>query len=263
MGNFTQDDFDALVKDGDVPEGPPGDVLDGPPDDDAVVAAAAAAAPKEPEPTPGPFDGDDVPEELRGKSAEEVLQVYGTLKDVSQTMASQIQQAPAPTPTPAPVPLTTPEFSADDLVDDGGKSFNDKMEDFYRAKISPLEQTIHTNAAHSARIAALQQSEILREYEPTLNKIIAQNNLNAASLGNPQTWAILESMVGREHFQEIVAKQAKKLSKPDPEPTAGVQAAPEGGSPASSLNADELATAKAFGIDPNVYAKMKPHTNQG
>lgn len=265
MTSFTEEDFDELVESGAVELDESKEITDGPPDDDEVVKMAKEnqGKKKEETETPQTLDGDDIPEELRGKSVEEVVTFYKTLKDVSQNLAQQVKTGAKPPPPPPKEPVEPPSFTADDLVEEGAKGFNEKMSKFFEAKTAPLMETYATSMANMQRQQAMAASPVLQKYPETLNKIIQEHNLGPGQLMNPQTWTILESLVGREHFNELVQEQAAATKKPEPEVTAGVRATPEAVDGKVQLTSEEATIARALGVKPEVYAAMKPHTNQG
>lgn len=253
MTTFTEDDFEQAMKEA-------GEELE-----DKTPEGTAADEDKAPDPKPvekpAPArlaDDDSIPAELRGKSVEEALGIYQQLKQTSQGLAQQfqkLQEKPAPK---APDPI-----SADDLVEADGANFNKKLNEFFDAKITPLQQTLLQTAAQNNRQAMVARSEILKKYEPTLDAVIQQYQLGPEQLARQDVWAQLEMVVAQQHFNEIVAEKAQALQKPRPEMSAGARATPEGGDNEIQLTAQEKAVADGMGVSHKAYAQMKRFVSPG
>lgn len=256
---FSQEDFDKLVAEGVIPK----EDLEG------VVPPGQPTPPAPPAPpaldlTAYKLDGDNIPPELKGKTLDQALSAYNEIRTLSTNLAKDLAaRTNQPTqPATPPTPPKAPEFSPEDLVDNSAKGFNEKMDQFFTTKTAPLMAMMAQNSANMNRMSALQRSEVLREYEGTLNQIINENQLNEFALAQPQTWAVLEAMVQQRHMQDIVKKQVEAAARrPAPEPSFTPRNAPEGGSP--TLTAEQLEIARGLGIDPRVYATMVQYTNQG
>lgn len=252
MTTYTQEDFDKAVEGLEETE------------------LEAGGEPKEPvelkEP-PKPkydeivLDGDDIPAELKGKKLTEAFGVYNELKTLSQGLARRAAEAAAspPAPTKPPEPITP-----DDLIEGEGKNFTTKLERLLESKVAPLQNQVIQSQAQLMRSQALQSSEYLKKYQPTLDRIITEGNITQQQLAHPQMWMVLESLVMKQHMDDIVRERAAASTKPSPEPTAGVRATPEaGGGGAASLTAQQKAVADGLGLSHEAYARMIPLTNQG
>jgi len=262
MTTFTEEDFEKNIGDLDNdPPDPAGDGLTA-----AELAAIEAASEQEVEQkkepvAPQTLDGEGIPEELRGKTLEEALGVYEEMKTLSASLASQARQAPPPAPAPAVVPPAP--FTTDDIVEEGGKTFNDKLDQFFEAKTAPLVSRLVENQAMVNRNMALSASPVLAKYTATMDRIIAENRLDANALSQGGTWNTLEAMVTKEHVMDIAAARTAAARKPEPEMSAGVSSSPEGGAGVVTLSPAQRAAARGLGVSEKAYAAMVPFVNQG
>lgn len=257
MTTFTEEDFEKAMEEageeleaGKKEEEPKGE----------EEAAGEEETPKSQSQSPRLADDESIPAELRGKSVEEALAIYGQLKQTSQGLARQFQEMnkkPAEQPKP-PAPIT-----ADDLVEGDGQGFNQKLEEFFNAKITPLQQTLLQTAAQNNRQAMVGRSPILQKYENTLNAIIQEHSLGHEALARPDVWAQLEMMVAQRHFDDIVRERAAAIQKPTPEPSEKGTGTPEADGQQVKLTAQEKAVADGMGVSYKAYAQMKRFTQQG
>ncbi len=269
MTTFTREDFDKAI--GKLDDNPPeagGDGLSA--EEQAALETAEAAGKiidgegekKEEKVTPPVLEGDGVPEELKGKTPEEAIKVYEELKTLSQGLAARVQEgqkAPPPELPKAPAAIT-----ADDLVEDNAKGFNDKFGQMFDHKITPLMRQVVQGQAQSNRTAALAQSDVLKTYQSTMDRLILENNLDDAALAQPGTWGVLEGLVFKAHGNDIATARARELSKPEPELSVKGEATLETTkATAASLSAVEKSVADGLGVGHDAYAAMKQYTNQG
>lgn len=230
-----------------------------PASDPADTADAPAAA-------PDPyadfrFEGDDVPEELRGRSPAEALQTYRALQTIARQLAAA-QQQPAQTAQSLPAVEITEDdlgYSADPKVLQG------KIEQLLAAKTQPYIQSLHQQQSMSNYQQARTTLPHFQRYEQEILQHAQQ--LNVEQTANPQTWVWLHNQVAAMHMDEIIADKIKEAtaaaSAAPARPAApvterGSAPAPNGGkSKKPDLSPEELAVVRGLGITPEQFVKQR------
>ena len=165
------------------------------------------------------FDGDDVPEELRGKTKAEAIAHYQQVKNAGKQMADLYMSSQKRPAAPPPEPEPPPKITADDFLDEGG-DITQKIEKIAEHKIRPYIAEAQNNAANNMYTRQLQSTPYLNDYRDEVNHLITSQNLTPAQVANPATWALIDAHILKSHSVEIYEKYAaQKKRKPEP-PTA-------------------------------------------
>jgi len=255
MGTFTSDDFEKI----DNERGKLLGKSEGSDDDDDQNTV-------DPEPQLTGFEGDEIPEELRGKSPQEIVELYNEVKTTGTRLAgllrTQLSQPQQHTPPPKEEP--PPRITADDVLGDDA-AINEKIERLFEHKARPYAAQMTQMAADAQYTRAFQQYPHLQDYREEVNELIRSNNITPQVIAMPVTWEAISNQILRTHFDEIAAKRAKarEAVRPPPPDTAirgdnkgrlNTGQAGEG-----KLTKAQIEAAKALGVDPKeaaLYASM-------
>ena len=161
------------------------------------------------------FDGEDIPEELRGKTPAEVVAHYQRVKNAGKQMADLYlasQQQPQQAP---PEPEPPPKITADDFLDEGG-DITQKIERIAEHKIRPYIAEAQKVAADQMYTKAFQVNPYLNDYRQEVDQIITSQRLTPEQVAAPATWALIDAHILKSHGVEIYEKYAQKKRKPDP-----------------------------------------------
>lgn len=204
------------------------------------------------EPEASPFTGDDIPEELRGKTPTEVVAHYLEVKNAGAKMAEialsqrqPAQAAPAPPPPLEPPAKITSEDFLDESVD-----INEKIAAIAEHKIEPYRNQMIQTAARNTYDRAFQVSPHLADYKVEVDKLIAQRQLTNEQIANPDTWAVIDAHILRTHAKDIYEKYtaapARKPAPPD-EIRGNARLGPSGEGK-TKLTAEQKHFAKVLGV---------------
>lgn len=196
------------------------------------------------------LDGEGLPEELRGKTPEEVGQIFRELSSTARGLAARMQQQGA---QPVQEQTEVPDFSTDDFVsEDGG--FRQKLDQYFQAKAQPLVQQLQQARASQAWFAAREHYPMLKKHEKE-----ALGYLQSATpeqLTDPGTYAVVNAQLMQDHQHELVEEEIKRRSKPSP--PASARAGNQGeGEKSRRLTPAEKAVARAIGVSEEDYLKHK------
>lgn len=210
--------------------------------------------------TMSPFDGDDYPEELRGKSPQEVASLFQQVKTAGKEMAElamrnmqQPRQAPVPQPEPEPPPKLSPEDFLSDESDIAAK-----IGAIAEHKIAPLRQELINNQARATYVQAFEAAPYLKDYQQEINQILTSRQLSPEAVADPRTWAAIRAHILETHGKEIYEKQyAQKKKPPPPDVERGDtrQRVSNKGN-VSKLSKEQLQFAKVLGVDPKDAEKF-------
>lgn len=216
---------------------------------------------------PGPFDGEEMPEALRGKSPAEVARMNSAMETTGRMLVDQYkqqaaaaQQAPAQ-PAQPPKPVT---FTEDDLPAGADpNAFNQKMDEFFAAKATPyIDQLTQQNAQ-------MQYQDFFRRY-PDMEVYRGEVEQYAGQMSNAQAaqagnWDQIRAIVLANHHEEIVAAEAQKIAQQNARPAAPSTQRPNGNTGNQQrtvqLSQEEKAIARGLNITEAQYATMKERMN--
>lgn len=159
-------------------------------------------APKQPE-----FDPNELPQELRGKSAREIGELFNQTIQGYRGLHARLQQLEASEPEPdAPEP-----FTAHELVENP-EAFNQKLEQYAMAKVRPLMNQLTAMRAQQEGQNAVMRHPFLQKYGGELRAML--QHATPEQLANSQTWDAAALEIKQRHFEEI-QRSSRKPSAPD------------------------------------------------
>jgi len=197
------------------------------------------------------FDGDAFPEELRGKSPEEVAALFSQVKDAGKQMAELAMsriQTPAVAPALPAEPEPPPKITPDDLLSEDS-DINEKIGRIAEHKIAPFIAQAKQVAAKAAYDASFQANPYLADYRQEVDQIITTRQLTHEQMADPRTMAIIDAHILKSHAAEIHDKYVKPKPKPTPpdsERGGGPRRSPES---EHKLTAEQRSFAKLLGAD--------------
>lgn len=202
------------------------------------------------------LSGDDIPEELRGKTMREAMQTYNGIKNFAQGLtARQMQQqqvAPAPAPAQEPVSFTEEDFlGADPQV------FQQKLDQFFAQRTQPMLVEYYTGQAQMQYQNAKNNPRMkyFKDYEGEILQMAQQLPVN--QVANPSTWEGLYSIVVQRHLDEIIQKEASRPKPRVPVTERGTGAGTGRKTRTPQLTAQERKVADALGISHDQYARLQ------
>jgi len=197
------------------------------------------------------FDGDDFPEELRGKTPEEAAALFNQIKDAGKQMA-ELAMSRIQTPAPAPAPITEPEpppkITQDDFLSEDS-DINEKIGRIAEYKIQPFVKQAQQAAAKAAYDAAFQANPYLEDHRQEIDQIITSRQLTHEQMADPRTMALIDAHILKSHGKEIYEKYAAPKKKPEP-PDVERGGGPRRGSESENkLTPEQRNYAKLLGAD--------------
>lgn len=241
---------------------------------------AALAAPA----GPAKIEGDDIPEQFRGKTAKEIADIAAAseralrVSEQARLSAAETRQAtPAPAPAPAPVAaaplMTREEFQAMYEQDPLGalELYDQQREAKLLANLEARVLPLAAGAASAAEAQARSKFESEFELFGSEIKQLASQVPNKAFLASPEGWEQLISFVrGKEgNFDKLmehkIAKNQGAQARADQAAAAGftsrsaVATIVKGASDPTNhgLDATELKVAAEFNMSPAEYVKWR------
>jgi hypothetical protein len=240
------------------------------------AAIAADAKPKEPE---------GLPDELKGKKPEEVVELYKTVADgfkkseqARTQLQERLQQAAAPAPMPAvqPIVIQPPEPAAAEPTDEQLRELfstdpvaatkamtereSKRISRLYEDRLQPLTASIMSLAATQEMMARDRHKVVFERYGARLEEL--KKDLPPQALANPSTWDQLVNLVKGEKFQELEElshQERVKASQIQQKETGGVSMGPTpSGQPRSGptkLDSLQMEVATKMGMTAEEYVK--------
>ena len=200
---------------------------------------------------PSVFDGDDFPEELRGKTPEEAAALFNQIKNAGKEMAklamSRVQAPPVAAQPPAEIE-PPPKITPDDLLSEDS-DINEKIGRIAEYKIQPFVKQAQQAAAKSTYDAAFQANPYLEDFRQEIDQIITARQLTHEQMADPRTMALIDAHILKSHGKEIYEKYAAPKEKPKPpdsERGGGPRRAPES---ENKLTPEQRNFAKLLGAD--------------
>ncbi len=218
----------------------------------AFTVDDAASTANEPKPLDltTKLEGDEVPEELRGKTMAEVIALQGGMKDAlltseqarknAETLAATAAAATAPpAPVAAPLPAPEPELSDEEIAElhqedpiKAIKYMNAQAikvaEKNLEARIGPM---LAGTAASVEEGARLKYKSDFESIGPEIEAFI-QKLPDKRVLANPQGWEDLVSLVRGQNIEKVIAHRtgvadeaSKAQAQRDQQDLAGFQGA--------------------------------------
>lgn len=214
--------------------------------------------------------GDDAPEELRGKTPTEAMQLYVTAKEVARNSMAALSRMnnqpnqPAQPAAPAIDPNSV-KLTSEDLLGTNPDSVNAKLDKLFEMKAAPVLGSLYQNMANNAYTAARSMTQhfpYFQKYEQEIMQVASR--LPAASLADVNAWGNLYRQVVGMHYNEILEEEVqKRLSEQNNKKQQNIPPMERGGSsnsPATgqhNLTQEELMTATMLGVEPKEYANYK------
>lgn len=192
--------------------------------------AASEAEPKGTDLT-AKLDGDEVPEELRGKTMAEVLTIQKGMKDAlltseqarknAETLAATAAAAtapPAPAPAPAP-PAPEPELTEEELTELHTEHPLKAIEYMQSRAIKVAERNLESRlapmfagtAASVEEAARVKYADDFESIGPEIEKFIQQLP-NKQVLASSQGWDDLIALMRGKNIEKIIEHKAGKVS---------------------------------------------------
>jgi hypothetical protein len=203
---------------------------------------------------PEPFTyGDDAPEYLRGKTAEDAAAMLAQAGQTIQALQQQRATPPAPA-QPEPEPPQLPTFEAEDLMDGNEERFQQKLGQFFDAKAGPYMDEVNKQMATSAYLQAM-NDPFFQRFKPEVDEMVSK--MPTQQVSNPQTWALIKSHLTDRHFDVLSKEHVEATAKASPGFIAkpkGIGETPKG---SDSLTAEERKICRQLGIDPKLYLVQK------
>lgn len=175
------------------------------------------------------LDGDDVPDDLKGKSVKEIIeQLKGTGEALRMSEAARLQGTQQPQVQPQPQPEPEPEELTQDQIremyeQDPVKAIEAmnaqaarRAEKNFEARIKPL---IEGSAAQVEAAARVKYAEEFELFGAEISSLIQSYPQAKALLANPKAWDDLVAIVrGRPgNFERLVERKMQKMSGATPE----------------------------------------------
>ena len=253
MGSVTAEEHDKLIESGELPleEKEEEDL------EDEELEEGKEQKKDEEKEKGYVFDGDDIPEELRGLTPAQVVQHYQQVVGVAKGLAARAAAAPV-TPAVEEKEVEPPKLTQDDLLD--ADSLSAKLSDFVDAKAKPyVAQLAQVNATTNYNDAFTRNSW-LEAYKAEFDQAI--NQLTVDAIANPATVELLVGRVRNAHFEELAIEYAQRKTKPIPPDSERGKSItkPLGDNDEPNLDAEEKRVARAMGVTYKAYATMKPFT---
>lgn len=267
MGVFTEEDFDDLENE--EPEGKPPVVED----EDVDVGEDSDDEQDESEDDEDESEdesdesddyryGDDAPEELRGLTPKQALEVYGTLRRTAQGLATRLQQPqqqaqPQPQPQPQDFSITEEELLGGDSA-----KVNAKLQQLLDAKTRPFVEDYYQNQAQLVYMQARNNPALkyFQKYEQEILGLAQQ--ASTAQMANPSSWKWLHDQVVANHLDEIVQEEAKvKKNRPKPPSQERGKGNSRKARPVK-LTKVQRSVARGLGMSEQEYAAMIPLIEQ-
>jgi len=176
------------------------------------------------------LDGDEVPEELRGKTMAEVIALQSGMKEalltsedarknaetMAATAAAAASQPPAPAPTaPEPEPMLTDEEIAEIHQEDPIRAIKLMNEQAIRlaeknleSRLAPMFAGTAASVEQAARVRYKEDFEVIG---PEIEQFI-QTLPNKQVLANPQGWDDLIALVRGKNLDKIIQAKASAVS---------------------------------------------------
>lgn len=215
------------------------------------------------------FDGDDVPEELRGQTARELLNNFNTLRNYGRQLVQQMQTLQASQGNGGGQTQSTPKqeevsFTEDDFgIGADPQRFAQKLDQFLSQKTQPFLVSIYQQQAQNAMQSVATNKEMFPYYNDYKDEILqAASQLPINQAADLRSWKFIHDQVVARHVDEIARKRA---SQPRPKPQhsergAGGQAKNKKG---GDLSAEEKALARIFGVsEDSVTATKKKRSGE-
>lgn len=191
------------------------------------------------------LDGDQIPEELRGKSLSEVI---GMLKTPPPIPPVQ----PDTTVVEPPQPQLTQEEQMAELRSRFYQDPVGTVTELVRMAVEPIVNNIYLDKAEKGKNSISSQADY-----PLLEKDINEfmSNVPVHLRANPKTWDIAYKYAKGKNFDELVKRSAPAPQAPPnlPPPTGGGA----GTGVVTSLTPEEKVAAEKMGISEEDYAKWK------
>lgn len=170
------------------------------------------------------LEGDNVPEELRGKTAAELIDFNRRLTDALRISEISRQQAPTAVAPIAPEPVLPPKMDPEELrqmfIDDPVGAFNKMQEEWttkaeahLAARLQPLVSGAAAGAESNARSKYPDEFTLFEnDIKAIVNGMPAQQR---SALSNPAAWDDLISYVrGRPgNFEKVIDARTTKAMK--------------------------------------------------
>lgn len=174
------------------------------------------------EPDPFVFDGDDVPEYMRGKTPQQVADEHDRLIKTIASMPSYRQTPQQPVQQPMPTnPLQPPDpdlqFSNAAEWQRQYDAYRDAKEEMRLAQVGQqVLAPLYQQFGESAQMASRQDPKVKRfwdKYEPEILAFVHEQQANPQT---KQQWDYVAKIVAADHLDEIAREDAQKLARGGP-----------------------------------------------
>lgn len=159
---------------------------------------------------PEPFRfGDDAPEDLRGKTAAEVAQLYSTTREAARVAFEQLRATP---PAPAAPPAARKEevdLTAEDLMGTDPDKVNQKLNKLFESKAAPVIGELLQNQSQQMYTIMRTHPSLpyFQKYEQEI--LAAAAKLPVAATAKAETWQLLYQTSVAQHLPEILAESRR------------------------------------------------------
>ncbi len=188
--------------------------------EEMFVPKPADNAPPPPDPNSFKLEGDKVPDQFRGKTAAEIVQMASGLQDAlkisEQARLQGGNNSPAPVTPAAPAAPVYNRAAIQEMVESGDViGAMEQMMGYAHAvvtrdmeqRIAPLTGTVSSAAESQARSKYAEEFEL---FEPEIRAAVAQAGTNMAQ---PQAWDMVMSYIRGQNIDKIIAHRTAKAQR--------------------------------------------------
>ena len=183
------------------------------------------------------LDGDQIPEELRGKSLSEVIKLLQSSKQTAQV------------PPPELEPVVEPQLTVDDMRVAFYQDPVGTVTKLVQMAVAPIVESMHRDKSEAGRqeISSRANYGLL---QPDIDEFMT--NVPAHLRANPKSWDIAYNYAKGKNFDKLI-KPPTPVTPPELPPGTGAQ----GGGSKVNLSSEEKEAALKMGITEEDYAKWK------